>query len=85
MINTNQNSENLKRDRIKDQKMITDLENEIEYLRNQMNGGGDNSKIKIVNGYSEQSYLSDKIEVFLFNIRKKFYLLDSPFKKLLKK
>jgi hypothetical protein len=49
---------------MKDQKMITDLENEIEFLRNQLNGG-DNSKIKIVNGYSEQSYLSDKIEVRL--------------------
>jgi hypothetical protein len=66
LVNVNVDLENLKKDRLRDQKIINDLENEIEYLNSrvgEMQELLDSDKNHIINGIFEQNKMIEKIEV----------------------
>jgi hypothetical protein len=61
--------ENMKKDRLRDQKIINDMENEIEYLNTRIKELGDlldGDKQKILNGLFEENQMVQKIEVKFF-------------------
>jgi predicted nucleic acid-binding Zn-ribbon protein len=60
--------ENIKKDRLRDQKIINDLENEIEYLNSriaELQTMFETDKNKIINGLFEQDKMVEKIEVIV--------------------
>jgi hypothetical protein len=76
--------ENMKKDRLRDQKIINDLESEIEYLNSRINElqeilEGD--KNQVINGIFEQNKMIERIEVIVNLCRKKFNPQNSLYKK----
>jgi hypothetical protein len=66
LVNSNSDLENMKKDRLRDQKIINDLENEIEFLNSriaELQQMLEGDKNHIINGIFEQNKIVEKIEV----------------------